>query len=73
MCNTAFVGRNEKNEAGIQERHVAMETTAKGEQETQAQRGIMYCLERWTHIIVGPCTRRDFVMSMCFKAGSGQM
>lgn len=43
MCNMVFVGRNEKSEAGIQERHVAMETTAKGEQETQ--RGITVFVE----------------------------
>lgn len=36
----AFVGRNEKNGAGIQESYVAMETTAKRALETQRWREI---------------------------------
>jgi len=36
----AFVGKNEKNGAGIQESYVAMETTAKRKLETQALRDI---------------------------------
>lgn len=38
MCNMAFVGRNEKNGAGIQESYVAMVTTAKKELETERER-----------------------------------
>lgn len=38
----AFVGRNEKNGAGIQESYVAMETTAKGELETHRHRYALF-------------------------------
>ena len=38
MCNMAFVGRNEKNGAGIQVSYVAMETTAQRELERERER-----------------------------------
>lgn len=55
----AFVGRNEKNGAGIQESYVAMETTAKSELETYTHTHTdSYCLQRWTNIFVGQHTSR---------------
>lgn len=57
----AFVGRNEKKEAGIQESYVAMETTAKERAgDTSAGRDMCFW-QRWTNISVKQHTRRCFL------------